>query len=46
MIEFIKLHQSDQLKNLGQKAKEKAEKLFLIKNIIKNYESIIDEIVK
>jgi glycosyltransferase involved in cell wall biosynthesis len=43
MIEFIELHKKNQLEEMGQKAKEKAEKLFLIENSIYRYEKIIDE---
>lgn len=46
MITFIKYHKENKLKSMGQKAKEKAEKLFLIENIINSYENIINETVK
>ncbi len=46
MIEFIEFHKSGKLKEMGQKAKEKGEKLFLIENIINKYENIINESVK
>ena len=43
MMEFIKFHKSKELKSIGQKAKEKAEKLFLIENNINVYEKLIDK---
>ena len=46
MIEFASLNTTGALKEMGQKAKEKAEKLFLIENIIGKYENIINEAVK
>lgn len=46
MITFVKYHKENKLKPMGQKAKEKAEQLFLIENIINRYEKIIDEVLK
>lgn len=46
MLTFIKYHQENKLKSMGQKAKEKGEKLFLIENIINKYEKIIEEAIK
>lgn len=46
MIEFAEFHKSGKLKEMGQKAKEKGEKLFLIENIIGKYENIINEAVQ
>lgn len=43
IIEFANLHKMGKLKQMGQKAKTKAEELFLIENIIGKYESMIDE---
>ena len=41
---MIKQHKENKLKEMGQKAKEKAEKLFYIKNNIEKIEKIIDKI--
>ncbi|MBC7767092.1 hypothetical protein H7Y21_03820 [Arenimonas sp.] len=46
MIEFGEFHKSGKLKEMGQEGKEKGEKLFLIENIIKRYESWINQAVK
>lgn len=46
MIEFASLHQQGKLSILGLQAKEKAEKMFLIENVIEKYEDIINEAIK
>lgn len=46
MIEFIEFHNAGKLKELGLRAKEKADRLFLIENIIGKYEGIINQVVK
>lgn len=46
MIEFAEFHKLGKLKEMGQRAKEKGEKLFLIENIIGKYENIINETVQ
>lgn len=43
MIYMIDLYNKEQLKEIGEKAKIKAERLFLIENVIKNYEQIIED---
>jgi hypothetical protein len=43
MIQFIEFHKNGTLKTMGVKAKEKAERLFLIENNIHIYEKIINE---
>ena len=43
MIEFANIYRSGKLKVIGQIAKEKGEKLFLIENSIKKYEALLDK---
>jgi glycosyltransferase involved in cell wall biosynthesis len=44
--EFIELKQNGKILEIGEKAKEKAEKMFLIKNSINQFEEWIDETLK
>jgi hypothetical protein len=46
IAQFRTLHETGELKIMGERAKEKAEKLFLIENTINLYQNIIDEAVK
>lgn len=46
MLTMYENHKNGDLKSMGQKAKAKAEKLFLIENVIDKYEKIIDESLK
>jgi glycosyltransferase involved in cell wall biosynthesis len=46
MLEFIDLNKDGKLKQTGQMAKEKAERMFLIENAIKRYEQIIDRAIQ
>ncbi len=46
IIEYTKLHQLGLLKDTGALAKEKAEKIFLIENVMPKYERIIHEAMK
>lgn len=45
MIYMINKHNKGELKDIGEKARIKAEKLFLIENIIIKYENMIDRVI-
>lgn len=45
MIEFSAKHQKNELRDMGEKAKEKAEEFFLIQNAITRYEKWIEEAI-
>ena len=44
--EFTELKQNGKILEMGKKAKEKAEKLFLIKNNINRFEKWVDKALK
>ncbi len=46
MNAFIEHHKTGELKKMGQRAKEKAERLFLIENSITRYQKIINEAIQ
>lgn len=46
MLKMYECFKNGKLKDMGDLAKEKAEKLFLIENVIDKYESFIDNVLK